>query len=200
MTRTFVFFAALTVAVALSTLPAVATDSPPVEPAAMDGTAEAYGPLYWVTVERWVAPLRWRAVVRWNATVAHNAYHAYHARLAAEAARKAARKAAAPRPTPTAPRRTPRPATEPTAPDPAPPSGSVWDALARCESGGDWSVNTGNGYYGGLQFSLSSWAAVGGSGYPHEHSRATQIAMAERLRAAQGWGAWPACSRKLGLR
>jgi hypothetical protein len=80
------------------------------------------------------------------------------------------------------------------------PNGTVWDALARCESGGDWGINTGNGYYGGLQFSLSSWQAVGGTGYPHQHSRATQIAMAERLRAAQGWGAWPGCSSKLGLR
>lgn len=78
--------------------------------------------------------------------------------------------------------------------------GSVWDRLARCESGGNWQANTGNGYYGGLQFSLRSWQAVGGTGYPHEHPRATQVAMAERLRAVQGWGAWPACSRKLGLR
>ena len=83
---------------------------------------------------------------------------------------------------------------------PAVPAGSPWDALAQCEAGGNWAINTGNGYYGGLQFSLSSWRAVGGTGYPHEHSRETQIAMGERLRAAQGWGAWPACSRKLGLR
>lgn len=79
-------------------------------------------------------------------------------------------------------------------------NGSVWDALARCEAGGNWSINTGNGYYGGLQFSASSWRAVGGTGLPHQHTRETQIAMGERLRAAQGWGAWPACSRKLGLR
>ena len=79
-------------------------------------------------------------------------------------------------------------------------SGSVWDSLARCESGGNWSINTGNGYYGGLQFSASSWRAVGGTGLPHQHSRATQIQMAERLKAIQGWGAWPACTRKLGLR
>jgi hypothetical protein len=76
----------------------------------------------------------------------------------------------------------------------------VWDRLAACESGGNWAANTGNGYFGGLQFSARSWAAVGGTGLPHEHSRATQIAMAERLRAAQGWGAWPSCSRRLGLR
>ncbi|MCB0976955.1 MAG: transglycosylase family protein [Acidimicrobiales bacterium] len=83
---------------------------------------------------------------------------------------------------------------------PAVPAGSVWDALAQCEAGGNWAINTGNGYYGGLQFSASSWHAVGGTGLPHQHSRETQIAMGERLRAAQGWGAWPACSRKLGLR
>lgn len=83
---------------------------------------------------------------------------------------------------------------------PAVSTGSVWDSLAACESGGNWHINTGNGYYGGLQFSLSSWRGVGGTGYPHEASRETQIAMGERLRASGGWGHWPACSRKLGLR
>ena len=77
---------------------------------------------------------------------------------------------------------------------------AVWDRLAECESGGNWSINTGIGYYGGLQFSLSSWRAVGGSGYPHQHSREEQIARAERLLDLQGWGAWPACTRKLGYR
>jgi len=85
-------------------------------------------------------------------------------------------------------------------PKPEEPSQGVWDQLAQCESGGDWSINTGNGYYGGLQFSQSSWQAVGGSGYPHQASRAEQIQMGERLKAQQGWGAWPACSSKLGLR
>ena len=80
------------------------------------------------------------------------------------------------------------------------PSGSVWDRLARCESGGNWSINTGNGYYGGLQFSLSTWRAYGGSGMPHEASREEQIAIAKKLQADAGWGAWPACSSKLGLR
>lgn len=79
-------------------------------------------------------------------------------------------------------------------------SGSVWDRLAGCESGGNWSINTGNGYYGGLQFSLSSWRAVGGSGYPHQASREEQIARAEKLLDLQGWGAWPACTAKLGIR
>ena len=79
-------------------------------------------------------------------------------------------------------------------------SGSVWDRLAECESGGNWSINTGNGYYGGLQFSLSTWRAYGGKGYPHENSRAQQIAIAQKLQAAAGWGQWPACSSKLGLR
>jgi hypothetical protein len=75
-----------------------------------------------------------------------------------------------------------------------------WIALARCESGGNWSINTGNGYYGGLQFALTSWRAVGGSGYPHQHSPAEQMLRAERLLDLQGWGAWPTCSRKVGLR
>jgi hypothetical protein len=80
-----------------------------------------------------------------------------------------------------------------------PPIG-VWDDLAECESGGDWSIDTGNGYYGGLQFSLSSWRAVGGEGYPNEHGRAEQINRAELLLDQQGWGAWPSCARQLGLR
>jgi resuscitation-promoting factor RpfB len=80
------------------------------------------------------------------------------------------------------------------------PSDSVWDKLAECESGGNWSINTGNGYYGGLQFSLSTWRAYGGSGYPHEASREEQIRIAKKLQADAGWGSWPACSSKLGLR
>jgi LysM repeat protein len=77
---------------------------------------------------------------------------------------------------------------------------SVWDQLAQCESGGRWNINTGNGYYGGLQFSPSTWRAFGGSGSAHQASRGQQIAVAERVLAAQGWNAWPSCSRKLGLR
>jgi len=78
--------------------------------------------------------------------------------------------------------------------------GTVWDALAQCESGGNWAINTGNGYYGGLQFSLSTWQAYGGSGYPHQNSREEQIRIAEKVRAATGgYGSWPACSQALGL-
>lgn len=78
--------------------------------------------------------------------------------------------------------------------------GTVWDQIAKCESGGNWSINTGNGYYGGLQFSLGSWRAVGGSGLPSEASREEQIVRGEMLKARQGWGAWPSCTSKLGLR
>lgn len=83
---------------------------------------------------------------------------------------------------------------------PAVASGSVWDKLAACESGGNWAINTGNGYYGGLQFSLGSWQGVGGKGYPHQASKSEQIARASILQSRQGWGAWPACSARLGLR
>ncbi|TDN42479.1 LysM domain-containing protein [Curtobacterium flaccumfaciens] len=79
-------------------------------------------------------------------------------------------------------------------------SGSTWDALAQCESGGNWAINTGNGYYGGLQFTLGTWQANGGAGNPASAGRDAQIAVAERVLASQGWGAWPACSAKLGLR
>ncbi|VDR39671.1 Uncharacterized protein conserved in bacteria [Tsukamurella paurometabola] len=68
-----------------------------------------------------------------------------------------------------------------------------WDAIAACESGGNWNTNTGNGYYGGLQFSPSTWRANGGSGMPHTASRAEQIRVAENVLASQGIGAWPSC-------
>ena len=77
--------------------------------------------------------------------------------------------------------------------------GTVWDQLAECESSGNWAANTGNGYYGGLQFTLDTWQAYGGSGYPYTASREAQIAVAERVQNAQGWGAWPACAAELGL-
>jgi len=80
--------------------------------------------------------------------------------------------------------------------------GGTWQALAQCESGGNWSINSGNGYYGGLQFSQSSWLGAGGgkyAPYPHMASAAEQIAVAETLRGSGGWGHWPACASKLGL-
>lgn len=76
----------------------------------------------------------------------------------------------------------------------------VWDRLAECESGGNWQANTGNGYYGGVQFSASTWASVGGSGLPHQHSREEQIKRAQILQQRAGWGQWPHCSAELGLR
>ncbi|HJG42910.1 resuscitation-promoting factor Rpf1 domain-containing protein [Corynebacterium phoceense] len=79
---------------------------------------------------------------------------------------------------------------------------SDWDRLAQCESGGNWAINTGNGYHGGLQFSASTWQAYGGGEFAPTANQATreqQIAVAERTLAAQGWGAWPACSASLGL-
>jgi LysM repeat protein len=78
--------------------------------------------------------------------------------------------------------------------------GTVWDRLAQCESGGNWGTNTGNGFYGGLQFTPGSWRAAGGSGMPHQASRSEQIRVAQRLQQMQGWGAWPTCSAKIGVR
>lgn len=83
---------------------------------------------------------------------------------------------------------------------PAVTDGSIWDALARCESGGNWAINTGNGYYGGLQFTASTWRAVGGQGLPHQNSREEQILRGQILQQRSGWGQWPACTKKLGLR
>ncbi len=94
--------------------------------------------------------------------------------------------------------------TDPGASAPAVGNGSVWDRLAACEAGGDWSISTGNGYYGGLQFDKSTWDAYGGdayAAYPHQASREEQIATAEKVRNSRGgYGAWPACSSRLGLR
>lgn len=81
--------------------------------------------------------------------------------------------------------------------------GSVWDALAQCESNGNWSINTGNGFSGGLQFHPQTWQAYGGGQYAPTAGAATreqQIVIAQKVQAAQGWGAWPACTAKLGIR
>ena len=75
-------------------------------------------------------------------------------------------------------------------------SGVDWDAVAACESGGNWSTATGNGYYGGLQFTMGTWHANGGSGSPQRASREEQIRVAENVLRSQGIGAWPACGRR----
>ncbi|MFJ2744074.1 transglycosylase family protein [Streptomyces sp. NPDC087440] len=77
----------------------------------------------------------------------------------------------------------------------------VWDRIAQCESGGNWHINTGNGYYGGLQFSAGTWRAHGGGAYASRADRASkaqQIAIATKVQRKQGWGAWPSCSRRAG--
>ncbi len=79
---------------------------------------------------------------------------------------------------------------------------SVWDKVAKCESGGNWKISTGNGYYGGLQFSARTWKAFGGKKYAssaHKATKSEQIAVARRVLASQGAGAWPTCGRKAGL-
>ena len=76
----------------------------------------------------------------------------------------------------------------------------VWAQLAQCESGGNPATNTGNGFYGMYQFTLETWQSLGGTGYPHEADAATQTAMAKKLQAQAGWGQWPGCADKLGLR
>lgn len=99
---------------------------------------------------------------------------------------------------------TPQPPVVPSAPAPVVTvdGGTVWDQLAQCESGGNWAINTGNGYYGGLQFSYDTWLGYGGgefAEYAHLATREQQIIVAERLHAARGFAPWPACSAKLGL-
>lgn len=82
-------------------------------------------------------------------------------------------------------------------------NGEIWDMLAQCESSGNWSANTGNGFYGGLQFHPGTWSGYGGEQYAPRADLATrkqQIAVAIKVQRSQGWGAWPACSREIGLR
>ncbi|WP_328952759.1 transglycosylase family protein [Kitasatospora purpeofusca] len=78
----------------------------------------------------------------------------------------------------------------------------VWDKVAACEATGNWAINSGNGFYGGLQFTSSTWAAFGGTAYApqaHQATKAQQITIGEKVLAAQGPGAWPVCSVKAGL-
>jgi Transglycosylase-like domain len=94
------------------------------------------------------------------------------------------------------------PLRPPTPPPPRPPS-AVWDRLAVCEATSNWAANTGNGYYGGLQFDLPTWRMSGGTAYaprPDLATRTQQIAAAERLSAMRGFAPWPVCSRRMGLR
>ncbi len=77
---------------------------------------------------------------------------------------------------------------------------AMFERLAQCESNGNWSINTGNGFYGGLQFMLSTWQSVGGTGYPHQASKEEQIYRGHILQQRSGWGQWPACTRSFGWR
>ncbi|MEO6882283.1 MAG: transglycosylase family protein [Mycobacteriaceae bacterium] len=82
-------------------------------------------------------------------------------------------------------------------------NGGAWDALAQCESGGNWAINSGNGYYGGIQFDQGTWLSNGGGAYaplPSQASREQQIAVASKVQSARGWSPWPSCSRSVGLR
>ena len=79
----------------------------------------------------------------------------------------------------------------------------TWHRLAKCESGARWHINTGNGYYGGLQISPRTWRAFGGGKFarsPHKATKRQQVRVAKRIKRHQGWGAWPHCSRRIGVR
>lgn len=77
--------------------------------------------------------------------------------------------------------------------------GTVWDQLAKCESGGNWAINTGNGFYGGIQFDIGTWGGYGGYATANLAPREVQIAKAEEVRARRGFSPWPSCSSQLGL-
>ncbi len=78
-------------------------------------------------------------------------------------------------------------------------SSATWQRVAQCETGGNWSMNSGNGHYGGLQFTLSVWRGYGGTGMPHRNSKSQQIRIAEKVLRSQGPGVWPVCGRRAGL-
>ncbi len=101
-----------------------------------------------------------------------------------------------PTPIPPTPTATPTPTPAPTV-DPS--NNEIWDRIAHCESNQNWGDNTGNGYFGGLQFSQGAWNSVGGSGNPSEASRDEQILRGKKLQEVRGWGAWGACAHELGL-
>jgi hypothetical protein len=137
---------------------------------------------------------------------AQAAAEAAAAAAAAQAAAAAAKPAPAPRPAPK-PRPVHKPVHKPVPkpvrhPRPRPnpgPAGGVWYELRMCESGDDYSINTGNGYYGAYQFSLSTWYSLGYTGLPSNAPPYVQDAAAQKLQAEAGWGQWPACSAQLGL-
>ncbi|MEY9990223.1 hypothetical protein ABIE67_002255 [Streptomyces sp. V4I8] len=127
-----------------------------------------------------------------HATHGSHATHAAHAAQATYAAR-ASHTASQPAPGPP-----PKRAAYECAKDQWP-----WGCVAACESGGDWHINTGNGHYGGLQFSQQTWEGFGGAKYAARADLATrreQIEIARKVVASQGWGAWPHCSRRYGLK
>lgn len=78
-------------------------------------------------------------------------------------------------------------------------SGDIWEKIALCESRGNWSINTGNGYFGGLQFSQGAWSSVGGTGVASDHTKEEQISRGQMLQAIRGWGVWGDCAKKLNL-
>jgi hypothetical protein len=112
-------------------------------------------------------------------------------------------KSPTPSPIPTA-TETPTPTIAPVTPTPTvvavdPNSDDIWNKIAECESHQNWSIDTGNGYFGGLQFSQGTWNSVGGSGNPASASREEQISRAKQLQQMRGWGVWGACAQQLGL-
>ncbi|QDW64320.1 DUF348 domain-containing protein [Oerskovia sp. KBS0722] len=124
------------------------------------------------------------------------------AKIVVQGTKERPKAAPAPKAAPQAAAAAPK-ASAPAAAAPAAPStvgGDVWAALAKCESGGNPATNTGNGYYGLYQFSASTWRAMGGSGLPSDASAEEQTMRAQMLQARSGWGQWPACTKKLGLR
>lgn len=135
-------------------------------------------------VQRWVAGVTFVSVAKWSQMSAFRWIAAVHERIVVLE------------------RTEPQPTRSvgPRGPAIAEPGAGRWDALAQCESGGRWDLNSGNGFFGGIQFSLTSWRAVGGSGYPNDASREEQIARGQALLELQGPGAWPVCSYRAGLR
>jgi len=154
------------------------------------GSATAWPALWWVNRQKVHNP----EMIRVGQRLTLSSWHPHKAWL--NRAARAAIPAAVPAPPAGAPAAAPAPAAAGTWPAPAPSGGVNWSAIAACESGGNWSASTGNGFYGGLQFTEQTWLGYGGGQYAPSANLATpaeQIAVAQRVLAGQGIGAWPVC-------
>lgn len=194
---------AFALAVTLAALPVVVLDNISATAETNDAPVEAVATVAesasWEATTETTAPSTTTTAAPTTTSVAPTTTEAPATTVTTEEVVVMALSAPAPAPLPPPPAPTTTAPPPPPAPSPGDPNDpATWDRLARCESSGNWAMNSGNGYYGGLQFSLATWRGVGGAGYPHQASKAEQINRGKILQARAGWGQWPHCARQLG--